>query len=175
MPVLTKKRLIPLALIAALVLIPLLVIGWNTFPSSHSLPEGVTVEAIEAAYPELITRMVKQVVLQGGLSAPEGQDSSLVAPPEILQARVGRNNGYTLVGKKHFDGSTVFIFPRQPRVGRPVLNKYWGTLRDGRKLTIVTYEAKVLDPSGWEWEILIDFDLDALEQRLNPFKWVRDG
>ena len=173
MPVLTKKRLVHLAVVAALVLV--LVIACGIIPSIRSLPEGVTVEAIEAAYPELITRMVKQVVFQGGLSTPEGQDSSLVAPPEILQARVGRNNGYTLVGKKHFDGSTVFIFPRQPRIGRPVLNKYWGTLRDGRKLTIVTYEARVLDPSGREWEILIDFDLDSLEQRLNPFKWVRDG
>jgi hypothetical protein len=174
MPVLTKKRLVLFALFAALVLV--LVVAWGIIPSIRSLPDGMTVEAIETAYPELITRLVTQAVSGGGLSTQQiGQDSSLVAPPEILRARVGRNNGYTLVGKKHFDGSTVFIFPRQPRVGRPVLNKYWGTLSDGRKLTIVTYEAKVLDPSGREWEILIDFDLDALEQRLNPFKWVRDG
>lgn len=134
---------------------------------SRNLPEGVNVNAIETAYPELIARVVKQAASGGGVSAPEvSQDDRLVAPSEILQARVGRNNGYTLVGKKHFDGSTVFVFPRQPTVGRPVLNKYWGTMRDGRKITIVTYEAKVLDPTGREWEILIDFDLEALAKRL---------
>ena len=101
MPTLTKKRLVLLALLAALVLIPLLVIGWNVFPIHRELPDGVTVEAVETTYPELLDRLATAGPGGAGTAATDvSKDRDLVAPPEILEAKVGRNNGYMVIGNK---------------------------------------------------------------------------
>jgi len=81
--------------------------------------------------------------------------------------KVGRDNCYTIIGGKSVGyQSRIFVLPRVPQVGHPVLNKYWDTMQDGRKMTVVSYEARVLNSSGQEMTVIIDFDLEALQKRL---------
>jgi hypothetical protein len=157
------------AMIGMAALLCMLVCGIlvGIIPSSRSVPVSVTVEAIETTYPDLIARLT-QVAREGGVSAPQTKgDTKLVAPTEILKAKVGRNGGYLIIGGKSLGyQSRIFVLPRVPHIGHPVLNKYWDTMQDGREVTVVSYEARVLNSSGQEMTVIIDFDLGGLERRL---------
>ena len=167
MPVLTKKRLVLLALPLALVLIPLLVLVWNLFPIHRELPAEVTVAAVETSYPDLLDRLATAGPGGAGTGALDiDKDRDLVAPPEILEAKVGRNNGYTVIGNKTLRYRSKTGAFTYPPIGKPAIEKCWYTLEDGRKVVVAAFQAMVLDRSGQEWLLVILFDLDAFEKRL---------
>lgn len=111
---------------------------------------------------------MNQVAWQGGVSVHQlEEDRQLVSPPEILQAMVGRDHGYLVLGGKSLSRQTrITAFPRSSRLGHLVVNQYGDTFQDGRKVTVVAYEAVVLNAGGEEVTLIIEFDLEGLAGRL---------
>jgi hypothetical protein len=149
-----------------LILAPISVVDAD--PASDKSADLVTAKAVEATYPDLINQMTKMAKRGGTWFSSEAElCEKAVSPEEILQAKVGRNHGYTMIGQKQFEWEEMWFFlPRTPKVGHPVINRYWVKFASGRRLTIVSYEARVLDQDGKEWELLISFNPTALEKRL---------
>ena len=150
----------------ALLLAILVWVAAATIPCGGGAPSFATPEAIEAIYPQLLDRLAK-VAMQGVYATEIAGNDQLVAAPEILEATVGTQPSRTVVGNKRLNySSRSFVFPKQPAIGKPVVNQYGYTLSDGRKVAVLSFEAKVRDAAGQERLIQILFDPVALEQRL---------
>jgi hypothetical protein len=148
------------------VLLAALIWSAATLMPRGGAPAFAKPEAIEATYPQLLDRLAK-VALPGVYASEIAGNDRLVAAPEVLEATVGTVDSRTVIGNKRLTyQSRSFVFPKQPAIGRPVVNQYAYVLNDGRAVVVLSFEAKVLDAAGQERLIQVLFDPAALEQRL---------
>ncbi len=151
-----------------LALLMLLLNFWDRFvPSSRDLPSFVTIRAVEDGYPELF-KVAYRSASTGTGPWPDEITRFDTEFPEIMTAQVGRNGGYMgLIRRGVFKDDLTGFFPHWPTVGRPVLNKRWYSANDGRRITVITYEALVpCQRVGSLMEIEIFFEKEGLERRL---------
>ena len=163
-----KKATLVLLISLVLALICLLIACRRSDKSS----DPVTLTIVEATYSDLLNQMKKMamrgVVFQSSDAEP---NEKVVSPEEILEAKVGSNHSYMLLGHKRLDSKVQWsLFPSTPRVGHPVINRYRVELANGREITVAAYEARAIDSDGKEQELIIVFDLTALEKRLRNEK-----
>lgn len=163
-----KLLLVGLAIVLLAVIGIALLITWGMVPISRPLPDSITVEAVQATYPELLQRLTEAAFTQRVTSSELEPDRTLTEPPEILEAMVGKERvGWLVIGNKQLAWKQSFSeFARPARLGRPRINRYWYTLKDGREVVAAHYEATVLRADGQEGTVIIIFDLEALDRRL---------
>ncbi|MBI1914594.1 MAG: hypothetical protein HYS12_07630 [Planctomycetes bacterium] len=144
-----------------------LLLQLEVLPSSRTIPPDLTVQAVEAAYPELFKHVYEQAKT-GGMSATEEEAFDKILPPEVIGIQIGRNGGYCVLGYRMFCKSDASsFFPRLPTIGTPVLNQYWYSGEDGSRKTVIVYEALVPLQLGPPREIIVCFDLKGLQERLH--------
>jgi len=144
----------------------------NPNPAGGGSSYQVTTRIVEETYADLLSQM--RTLAECGVVV-SGSDretyKKLVSPEEILEAKVGSNHSYMILGGKSLDWKERWsLFPKTPKVGRPVINRYRISFANGRQLIIASYESRVFDKDGQEEELVISFDLTALEKRLRDEK-----
>lgn len=141
-----------------------LLICWDRFlPSSRDVPSFVTPAAIEHAYPELMKAADQVAVNHESPGWNVDRDLHQRLPKEVLGALVGENSMYVPIGCRNFGPASGFA-PRLPKVGHPVVNKYWPY---GGGPTVIAYEALVPTKRGGPpLEIHLYFEQQGLEERL---------
>jgi hypothetical protein len=128
-------------------------------------------QQLESTYADLLKRIRQRAGKDRFSSSDLEAYEKPTSPSEILEAKIGRNNGYFIVGHKSLDfQSETFWFFGPATVGHPVIKQGSATLHDGSEIRLVVYEEKVLGEDGKEYEIIIKFDRDALEERLHKRK-----
>jgi hypothetical protein len=94
-------------------------LGWIS--SSQTIPEGITVQAVEEAYPEVF-QYAWDLAMGGVGSAKEDQRMNKIIPSEVLGIEIGLqgSNGWSShCYRGYFHSQTESLFPRSPEVGRP--------------------------------------------------------